>query len=181
MIITISGVPGSGKSTVAKILAQKLGYEYFSVGETRGKLALEKNLTLDELNKLGEKEDWTDRPLDEQQKQLGQTRDNLVIEGRLSWYFIPRSFKVFLTVEIKEAARRTLENRAERPDEKTLDTLDQAQKAAEERLTSDKKRYLKYYGLDYTDPKHYDLVIDTTGIPAEEVARQILDQIKKRR
>lgn len=177
MIITLSGVPGSGKSTVGKLVAQKLGYEYFSVGKLRGKMAMEKGLTIDELNQLGEKEDWTDRQADDYQKELGKTKDNLVVEGRLSWHFIPQSFKVFLTVNTDEAACRSLENRAERPDEKPVANLAEAKKAVEERLASDKKRYLQYYGLDYTDPKHYDLVIDTTIISAEEVTQKILDKI----
>jgi cytidylate kinase len=32
MIITMSGKAGSGKGTVAKILAEKLGYEHISIG-----------------------------------------------------------------------------------------------------------------------------------------------------
>lgn len=180
MIITISGVPGSGKSTAGKLTAQKLGYEYFSMGELRGKMAMNKGLTIDELNKLGEKEDWTDKLADEEQKKMGETKDNFVFEGRLSWHFIPHSFKVFLTVDPDEAARRTLKNQEERPDEKPAANLAEAKKAVEERLASDKKRYLKHYGLDYTDPKHYDLVIDTTKIPAEIVVQKILDKIKER-
>ena len=71
MIITISGVPGSGKSTAGKSVARKLGYEYVSMGDFRGKMAMERGLTIDELNKLGEKEDWTDRQADEYQRELG--------------------------------------------------------------------------------------------------------------
>lgn len=181
MVITLSGVPGSGKSTVGKLVAQKLGYEYFSMGNLRGKMAIDKGLTIDELNRLGEKEDWTDRQADDYQKELGKTKDNLVVEGRLSWHFIPQSFKVFLTVDINEAARRTLQNPEERPDEKKITSLAEAKKVAEERLASDKKRYLQYYGLDYTDPKNYDLVIDTTNTPAEEIARQIIDKFSIKR
>ena len=31
MLITITGMNGSGKSTAAKIIAEKLGYEYVSI------------------------------------------------------------------------------------------------------------------------------------------------------
>ncbi len=91
MIITISGLPGSGKSTVGKILAKKLGYEFMSLGDLRGKIAIDRGITIDELNHLGEKEGWTDKEVDDYQREYGKTHDNLVVEGRLSFYFIPRS------------------------------------------------------------------------------------------
>ena len=178
MIITISGVPGSGKSTIGKILAKKLGYEYFSMGDLRGQMAMERGLTIDELNALGEKEDWTDKRADEIQTQMGKEKDNFIFEGRLSWYFIPSSFKIFFTVDQKTAAERTLKNRAERPDEKSVATLAEAEEAVRHRLASDKKRYLLHYGIDYTKPENYDLVIDTANLKIEEITQIILDKIK---
>lgn len=178
MIITISGLPGSGKSTVAKSLAKKLGYDYFSLGDWRGRMALQRGLTIDDLNKIGETEDWTDREADKYQEELGKTKDNFIFEGRLSWHFIPNSFKIFLTVDRKEAARRILQNRAERPDEKNISTLAEAAQAIKERIESDQKRYLKYYGLDYALPKHYDLIVDTTHLTARQTINLILDKIK---
>jgi predicted cytidylate kinase len=178
MIITISGVPGSGKSTVGKLLAKKLGYEYFSMGDLRGQMAIKKGLTIDELNNLGEKEDWTDKRADEIQTQMGKEKDNFIFEGRLSWYFIPNSFKIFLTVDTKTAAARTLQNRAERQDEKQVASLAEAEQAVLQRLASDKKRYLQYYGIDYTKPENYDLTIDTTNLKIDEIVQIILDKIK---
>lgn len=178
MIITISGVPGSGKSTVGKLIAQKLNYHYVSMGDMRGEIAKRHNLTIDELNKLGEKEGWTDQKIDEYQKTLGQEKDNLVVEGRLSFYFIPHSYKIFLDVEIKEAARRALENRAERLDEKLPATLEETIPQLQERLKSDKNRYQKYYGVDYTSPTNFDLFLDTTKLPIKEVVNIILDKIQ---
>ena len=178
MIITISGVPGSGKSTVGKILAKKLGYEYFSMGDLRGQMAIEKGLTIDELNALGEKEDWTDKRADEIQTQIGKEKDNFIFEGRLSWYFIPNSFKIFLTVDPKTAAERTLKNRAERQDEKPIATLIEAEQAVLQRLASDKIRYLQYYNIDYTKPENFDLIIDTTNLKIDEITQIILDKIK---
>lgn len=174
MIVTISGTPGSGKSTVGKLLAQELGYKYFSVGELRGQMAIERGMTIDQLNQLGEKEDWTDKKADEMQAELGKTKDNFVFEGRLSWHFIPNSFKVFLIVDTRVAAERSLQNRAERKDEKQVMTVEEAEKSVLERLASDKKRYLQYYDLDYTDPKHYDLVVDTTHLTIKEVIDRIM-------
>ncbi|MCX6741353.1 MAG: AAA family ATPase, partial [Candidatus Parcubacteria bacterium] len=46
MIITLSGKPGSGKTTVAKILAEKLGYKFYSTGDLRGQMAMKRGLTI---------------------------------------------------------------------------------------------------------------------------------------
>lgn len=178
MIITISGFPGSGKSTVGKIIAEKLGYRYFSMGDLRGEIARRHNLTIDELNKIGETEDWTDKEIDFYQKSLGETEDNLVVEGRLSFYFIPQSFKIFLNVEIKESARRALENRQERTDEKLPDSIEKTAEQLSQRLESDKKRYQKYYQVDYDVPHNFDLFLDTTHLPISQVVDIILDKIK---
>ncbi|MBI5022630.1 MAG: cytidylate kinase family protein [Candidatus Magasanikbacteria bacterium] len=178
MIITISGVPGSGKSTIGKLLAKKLGYEYFSMGDLRGQMAMERGITIDELNALGEKEDWTDLRADEIQTQMGKEKDNFIFEGRLSWYFIPDSFKIFLSVDVKTAAERTLKNRAERQDEKPINSVSEAEQAVLQRLASDKKRYLQYYGIDYTKLENYDLTINTTNLKIDEITQIILDKIK---
>lgn len=178
MIITISGLPGSGKSTVGKIIAEKLGFRYLSMGDIRGQMAMEKGLTIDELNTIGEKEDWTDKLADDYQKKLAETEDNLVMEGRLSFHFMPNSFKIFISVDPDEAANRILQNKHERLDEKAVETPEEAREALLKRLESDKKRYLKYYGIDYTDPTHYDFVIDSTKASVEEVVSQILDKLK---
>ena len=53
MIITISGIPGSGKTTVGRMLAEKLGYKFYSIGDLRGKMAMERGMTIDQLNELG--------------------------------------------------------------------------------------------------------------------------------
>ena len=79
MIITISGKPGSGKSTIAKIIAKKLKYDFFSAGDYRGEMAIKKGMTIDQLNKLGEKEDWTDKQVDDELKRISKKKDNIVV------------------------------------------------------------------------------------------------------
>jgi cytidylate kinase len=106
MIISISGAEGSGKSTIAKMLAEKLGWPRYYIGGIRREKAKERGLTLEEYNKLGETDPSTDLEVDEYQKKLGETQDNFIIEGRTSWHFIPHSFKIFLDVSFEEGARR---------------------------------------------------------------------------
>ena len=178
MIISISGLPGSGKTTVGKILAKKLGYDFFSMGDLRGKWAQKRGMTIDELNKLGEKEEWTDKETDRYAEKLGKENDNFVIDSWLAFHFIPHSFKVFLSVKPEEAGKRV--HKDQRKDEKDVDSPEEAREMLEKRVEQSNKRYKKYYGLDFLEKKHYDLVLDTTGLTPEETADRILKAAGKR-
>ncbi len=177
MIITISGTPGSGKSTVGKLLAKKLKYKFYSIGAIRREMAKERGLTLQQFNVLGEKSDFTDREVDEWQRKLGQTKDNLVVEGRTSFYFIPHSVKIFLKADLLEAARRIFNDTAHvRRFEAShhYQTPKELAHGLRHRVASDNRRYKKYYRLEIFRPKHYDLVIDTTKHRPPETLRDIL-------
>ncbi len=180
MIITISGVPGSGKTSVGKILAQKLGVPFYSIGALWGKMAIERGLTLDELNVLGEEEASTDKIVDDYQRELGIKEKAFVIEGRLSWYFIPHSFKIFLDCTLSEASRRIYEERKltnkERSDEPKYVSPENVRAAIQNRTKSDIRRYAKYYNVNHLEPKHYDLVLNTSEMNGPgETAEKILN------
>jgi len=177
MIITISGMPGSGKSSVAKELAKGLNLKHYSIGDLRGKIAMDKGMTLDELNKIGEKEDWTDKEADLYQKELGEKEDNFVIDGRLSYYFIPKSFKVFLDVNSRTGAERIFKD--QREDEEKKESIEEMEQAIDQRFESDKKRYKKYYNINFPNKKDFDLVIDTTNLTLKQVVEKILKAVKK--
>ena len=113
MIVTISGQAGSGKSTVAKLLARALHYRHYSIGDMRRRMATERGLTLAQLNALGEAEAFTDQDVDEFQRKLGEEEDELVIDGRTSWYFIPHSTKVYLDARLGERAKRVFSEERE--------------------------------------------------------------------
>lgn len=178
MIITISGMPGSGKSTVAKLLALRLGYKRYSMGDLRGKMAMERGMTIDELNKLGEHEDWTDREPDEYQARLAKTEDNFVIDSLLGFYFIPHSFKLFIDVDPRAGAERVFKN--QRPDEPPMKTVKTTQTMLARRAAETDARFKKYYHVSYQDHSHYDLVLDSTNQTPEALVAQILAALPKK-
>jgi cytidylate kinase len=183
MIITISGLPGSGKTTVGKLLAKKLKMKRYYIGEMRREIARKKGMTLDELNKLGEREEWTDREVDDYQKELGKKEDNFIIEGRTSFFFIPNSIKIFLNVDIRTGAQRIFnaikkEGALER-NEGDFQNVDETENAIKERIKSDRMRYKKYYGIDFLDESNYDIVIDTTNLEIEQVVDKLMEEIDK--
>ncbi len=175
MIITLAGMPGSGKSKVSKILCQKLGYKHYSAGDFRRQMAQKKGITLAELNKIGEKEAFTDKQVDDFQKDLGKHEDNFVIDGRLSWYFIKNSVRIFLDAKPEVRAQRIFQDARK---EEKFKTIEEAKKSIADRVRSDKKRYKKYYGIDSYDKKNFHFVIDTTKITAEQVADEIIKLTK---
>lgn len=177
MRITIGGQNGSGKSTIAKFLAKELRLKHYSAGDFRGQLALKMKMTIDELNKLGEKEVWTDKVVDDYQVNLGKTEDNFVVDGRLSWFFIPDSIKIFLKVKPEIAAERIFKD--QRPDEEKQDSVEKLKKMLVNRYKHDIMRYKKYYHVDISDLSNYDLVIDTSEMSKKEASEVVLKAVKK--
>ena len=179
MRITISGVPGSGKSTVARLVARKLGFRHYSAGDFMRQAAEKRELSLMELSKIAEKDRSIDKELDSRTIELGKNEDDFVMDSRLAYHFIPGSFKVFLTVDVKEAARRIFgdvkKKMKGRAVEKESTTLPATLANIKKRKQSEQQRYRKYYGIDPYDEKQYDLVIDTTkslSLMAETAAMQ---------
>lgn len=175
MIITISGKPGSGKSSVGILVAKKLGFKYYCIGDLRREMAKKKGISIWELNKLGEEDPSTDLEPDKFAEEKGKKEDNFVMVGRTSFHFIPKSIKFFLDVDPKVGAERVLNH--SRNDEKYKD-LDEAIEKIRKRRESDKLRYKKYYNLNVFDKKNYDYVIDTTNLTIEEVADKIIEKIR---
>ena len=171
MIITISGIAGSGKSTVAKLLAKKLNCKHYSVGDFMRQIAKERGLTLLELSKQAEKDKSIDIELDKKQIELGKKEDNFVIDARLGFHFIPNSIKVFLEVDINEAANRILKEKREHEQYKDIQESIEKIKT---RIASEDKRYREYYNVDYHNKNNYEIIIDTTKIKPEEIVEKIL-------
>jgi cytidylate kinase len=176
VIITISGGPGSGKSSVAKELARRLGLKHYSIGELRRRFARERGMTIDEYNRLGECTDETDRKADDYQARLGREEDNFVIDSRLGFHFIPHSFKVRLDVDPTVGAARVFQaHRTEEQAERRYQSVEEVLQARRAREASDRKRYRMYYGATYHDEGHHDLIVDTTGKSIDDVVKLIIE------
>jgi len=177
MIITITGYPGSGKSTLGKGIAKELGLKHYSAGDFWRQIAKEKGLTPTELNRLAEKDNSIDKAIDERTKKLAQKEDGFVIDSRLAWHFIPKSIKVFVKVDLKKAAERVFKDM--RPDEKEHSTLEKTFENLAHRKSLEVQRWKQMYGLDYLDEKNYDIIVDSTYTSIQETRKKTVEKIKK--
>ena len=179
MIVTISGKAGAGKSTVAKLLSEKMHLKHYSIGDLMRAMAKEKGISLLELNKLAETDKSIDFELDEKLKELGKTKDDFVVDGRLTAFFIPNAdVRVFLETDNRVRAERIMKDKREH--EKSKDTDEMVEKIRK-REESEKKRYWQYYGVDYSDRRLYNFVIDTTKLTPNEVVEMVIEFAKVRK
>jgi len=178
-IITIAGKLGSGKSSAAKAVARALGWKHFSSGDFLRQIANERGMSIKDLMIAAESDPSIDYDIDQLLKAKGD-EENLVIDSRLAFHWIPDSFKVYLEIDPDIAAQRmffdleTNESRQESEHAKNIESMKQQML---ERHASDVKRYQKLYNIDHTDHAHFDLVIDT-GLPEhdlETVVKMIID------
>ncbi|PIN87518.1 hypothetical protein COV12_03490 [Candidatus Woesearchaeota archaeon CG10_big_fil_rev_8_21_14_0_10_32_24] len=189
MIITISGNPGSGKSTIAKILLKKLNAERIYVGGIRRDLAKEKGMTLEELNEYAKTHPETDVDVDEKAAEKARTLEKqgkiVIVEGRTQFHFIPESIKIYVKVDPNVGAERIWKDLqkkelAEQRNEGNIISLEQLKASVILREEQDAARYKKYYGIDNRKESQFDLVVDSTVPSAEEVADEIMKYTERK-
>lgn len=142
-------------------------------------MAAERGMSILELSRTAESGDSIDREIDARTVRLGEDGDDFVIDARLGWHFIPQSFKVFLEVDPSVAAARVYS--ARRSSEQENVDLAETTRAIESRTESEARRYRDYYGLDYADHAHYDLVVDTSDRSVDEVIQLIFEHFDAER
>ena len=173
-IITIAGKPGSGKSTTANLVAHELGYRRFSSGDFMREMAKERGLTLAELQ--AQNDPKNDEYVDQKLRDIGTTQQDLVIDSRLAFHWIPGAFKVFLELDFETAAHRIYTHQIEhrRTMGEIVESFDTFLSSLTTRFAWEQQNYQKLYGVDPTDHGHYNLILDTSANAPEAVAHQIV-------
>jgi predicted cytidylate kinase len=174
-IITVTGTPGSGATTVSARVAELLHFRYFSSGQVFRGIAAERELTLDELNRRAEAEPHIDAEIDLLIRIIGEEASRIVINSRLGYHWIHSSFKVFLTVPPQVAAERTFAQiqSGGRSGEASR-SVEEEVKTITKRVEMERERYLDRYGVDTGNMRPFNLVIDTENKEVDDVAREIV-------
>lgn len=161
MLVTVSGPPGSGKSTAAAGLARALELDHVSGGDIFRELAAERELTVAEFGELAESDERIDRNLDERLRGIATNRDDVVLESRLAGWMAGEYADLRIWLDAP------LEVRATRIADREGWSVDEAREHTREREASERRRYLEYYDIDFADRSIYDLALNTARWDAD--------------
>lgn len=172
IVICICGMAGSGKSTVAKRLAEKYNLQYYSGGDALKAIAIEKGYkpvkygwweSKEGMRFLEERERNLkfDKAVDKKLLEMAE-RGNVILDSWTMPWLFEKAFKIWLDASLEKRAERI----ASRDNISVKEAL-QALKSKEERT---KHIYKKLYhfklGEDF-NPFH--LILDTNNLNVEEV------------
>ena len=172
--ITVSGTPGSGKSTVAQLLEEKLGLKYVYSGMIFREIAKKHKMSLEEFGKYCENNSEIDRELDRKQLEILRKGD-VILEGRLAGWLAYKNKIPAFKIEVNA----DLETRAQRIVKRENGTVEQRKKEILDRERSEGLRYKKYYDIDLKDNSIYNIVIDSRDKTPEEIVDIILDKLNQ--
>jgi cytidylate kinase len=172
MVICISGMAGTGKSTLSKKLAKKYNLKCYSGGDALKELAKAEGYE-------ASREGWWETPdgLNFLNKRAGDPKFDRAVDIKLveyagkgnvlldSWtmpWLLKEGFKIWLMASIEKRAARVAQRDGITPDE--------AIKVLKEKEERTKAIYQKLYGFVLgEDLAPFDLVLDTDQLNAEEV------------
>lgn len=174
--ISLAGDLGSGKSTVARILIEALGAEYYCTGSIVRSIAEKMGMTTLELNEYMETHPEIDKEIDDGIRALSEDERAMVIDSRMAWHFTEGTFKVYLSTDIETSALRIMS--ANRKGEHAA-TLEDTVRETRARRQSERKRYMDMYCVDIKSLFNYSLVVDTTVATPDRIASLILSEFER--
>lgn len=155
MRVTISGLPGSGTTSLTYHLASTHRFDVISAGEVFRQMAKERGMSLGEFGAFCENDPSVDKLIDKRQREIALSQDQILIEGRLSGWKIPEAdVRIWLKASLECRVKRILER-------DQFADIEAAMAATRAREESEALRYQQYYDIDITSLDPYHLVVDT--------------------
>ncbi len=172
IVVCISGMAGTGKSTLAKKLARKYKLKYYSGGDALKELAKDEGYNSSSRGwwespegisflKKRERNLQFDKAVDSKLLEYAQ-QGNVVLDSWVMPWLLKTGFKIWLVASV--------EKRAERIAKRDKIAVNEALKVSKEKEARTKAIYKKLYGFALgEDFEPFNLVLDTDNLDAGEV------------
>ena len=171
MIITIGGLAGTGTTTLAQVLSEKLNVPYISAGFIFREMAAERGMSVLEFSEFAEGNDEIDKEIDKRQAEKAKSTDNLILEGRLSAFFVDNADLIICLMTPFDVRSKRI---AEREDK----SVDVAKSEIIIREESEALRYKEIHNIDINNMEIYDLIINTDSFNPESISEIITTTLK---
>jgi cytidylate kinase len=173
-VIVISGMPGAGSSTTAKMLAKKLGLRHFSLGDASKEFGQGKE-TEKAISYLksgrGQSKSFHEK-MDDYQREIAKKGD-VVIDAKIG------IFELKGLLDFSVWIKCPLQIRAERVAERDNVSLEKAMETVRAKEELERKTWKKIYGFDYFDQeKEADLVLDSAEMDLDMRVNEIISKMK---
>ena len=171
MIITIGGLAGTGTTTLAEVLSEKLYVPYISAGFIFREMAAERGMTVLEFSEFAEGNDDIDKEIDKRQAEKAKSAENLIVEGRLSAFFVDNAdLRICLMTPFDVRSKRI----AQREDK----SVEVAKEEIIAREKSEALRYKEIHNIDISNMEIYDLIVNTDSFDPESISEIIIQTLK---
>ena len=171
MIITIGGLAGTGTTTLSEVLSEKLDIPYISAGFIFREMAKEKGMSVLEFSEFAEGNDDIDKEIDKRQAEIAKSSENLIIDGRLSAYFVENA-------DLRIWLMTPFDIRSERIAQREEKSVDVAKNEIIIREKSEALRYMDIHNIDISNLDIYDIIINTGSFDPESISEIITTTLK---
>ncbi len=170
-VITLGGLHGTGKSSVADKIAREFNLRRTSAGMIFRQMAKDRGMTLQEFSEFAEENEDIDRELDSTLAREAE-KGKIVIDGQLAAWMAKDNadFRIMLTAPENVRVRRIAERDSVDFEFARNETLN--------REESERARYMEYYQVDITDLSIYDLIINTDKFALDDVIEIIFTAVR---
>jgi cytidylate kinase len=180
--IIFSGLPAVGKTTVAKLVAEKLGLKVVGGGDILKEIAAESGVrttgddwwdTAEGIEFLEERKrsEKFDKVVDERLLKRVEAGDVVITSYTIPW-ISKKGVKIWLS--------GSPESRAARMAARDHSNMDECKKVIAIRDEENRKIYKNLYGIDFgRDMTPFDIIVSTDGVPASKVAEEIIGYLRK--
>lgn len=172
-VVTLSGMPGSGTTTAARLVAEATGLSHVNTGAIFRAMASERGLSLNEFGKLANQDSSIDRELDARQVDICR-QGNTLLEGRLAGYMMKDAgidcLAVWLDAPVDVRVRR-VSSRDSLP-------FEAARQLSLEREEDERRRFVEFYGFDLARIEVYDLVLDSSLLRPNAICEAIVSALQ---